>query len=95
MFLDQNGNCLVLLADIAKTFDCLRHDLLIAELHDSGCELPSLKLLLSYLRTRQHYVKINNSYSSWAETLFRVPQGSIFGYILLMFFFLFVSLYQK
>ena len=58
--LGQNGTYTALLTDLSKAFDCLPHDLLIAKFHAYGCDLPSLKLLNSYLRYRNQRVKINN-----------------------------------
>ena len=84
--LDQNRTCAVLLADLSKAFDCLTYDLLIAKLHAYGCDLPSLKLLNSYLGNKHQRVKINNFYSSWEEILFGVLQGSILGTILFNIF---------
>ena len=56
--------------------------------------MPSLKLLHTYLTKRRQRVKINNTYSSWSEILFGVPQGSILGRLLFNIFlcdlFLFV-----
>ena len=48
--------------------------------------MSSLKLLHSYLTKRRQRVKINNTYLSWSEILFGVPQGSILGPILLNIF---------
>ena len=77
--LDKKGACGVLLTDLSKAFDCLRHDLLIAKLNAYGFDYASLKLIHSYLSNRFQRVRINSRYSTWFEILFGVPQGSIFG----------------
>ena len=93
--LDKNGVCAALLTDPSNTFDCLPHDLLIAILDAYDCDLPSLKLLHSYLRNRHQHVKINNVYSSGAEILFGVPQGSILGPVLFNVFLCDIFLFVK
>ena len=94
--LDQNGTCAALLIDLSKAFDCLPHDILIAKLHAcDDCDLPSIKLLNCYLRNRRKYVKINNFFNSWGETLFGVPQGSIPGPILFNIFLCNLFLFIK
>ena len=42
-----------------------------------GFSLAALRLVRSYLSNRKQMTKINESYSSWEEFLFGVPQGSI------------------
>ena len=92
--LDSGVNFGALLTDLSNAFDCLPDDFLIAKLHAYGLDMPSLKLLYSYLTKRRQRVKINNTYSSWSEILFGVPQGSILGRLLFNIFlcdlFLFV-----
>ena len=65
------------LTDLSKAFDCLSHELLIAKLHPYGFDLPALELIQSYLSDRKQRTNIDATYSSWEETLFGVPQGSI------------------
>ena len=80
--LDQGGAYGALLTDLSKAFDCLPHELIIAKLHAYGVDMPSLKLVNSYLSKRRQRIKINDVDSSWSEILFVVPQGSILGSLL-------------
>ena len=68
-----------LLTDLPKAFDCLPHDLLLANLNAYGFSLLTLRLVQSYLSNRKQRTKINSEFSSWEEILFGVPQGSILG----------------
>ena len=84
--LDQGGVCSALLTDLSKAFDSLPHSLLIAKIHAYGFDMPSLRLIHSYLTNRTQRVKINNSYSQWSTILYGVPQGSILGPLLFNIF---------
>ena len=75
-----------LLTDLSKAFDCLSHELLIAQLNAYGFDKRSLTLIFNYLSNRKQRVKINYSFSSLSETLFGVPQGSILGPLLFNIF---------
>ena len=75
-----------LLTDLSKAFDCLNHDLLIAKLSAYGFSLPALRLIHDYLLNRKQRTRIRNSYSTWMEIVFGVPQGSILGLLLFSFF---------
>ena len=80
--IDKGKSFGALLTDLSKAFDCLPHELLIIKLHSYGFSLNALRLIHSYLSNRKQRTKINESYSSWEEILFGVPQGSILGPLL-------------
>ena len=75
-----------LLTDLSKAFDCLNHELLIAKLTAYGLSLPALRLIHDYSLNRKQRTRINNSYSTWMEIVFGVPQGSILGPLLFNIF---------
>ena len=58
--LDQGGAYGALLTDLSKAFDCLPHELIIAKLYAYGVDMPSLKLINSYLSKRRQRIKIND-----------------------------------
>ena len=84
--LDQGGAYETLLKDLSKALDCLPHELIISKLYAYGEDMPSLKLINSYLSKRRQKIKINDVYSSWSEIIFGVPQGSISGRLLFNIF---------
>ena len=49
----------------------------LLQLYAYGFTLPALKLVHDYLSDRKQRTRVNNSYSTWFEILFGVPQGSI------------------
>ena len=74
---DNGGGLRALMTDICKTFDCLHHGLLIAKLKANGSDIKSVKLIQQYLSNRKQGVKAGNTYSSWNEIFYGIPQGSI------------------
>ena len=82
--LDKRKIAGALLTDLAKAFDCLNHELLIAKIDAYGFSHSSFALIFSYLSGRKQRMKIKNSLSSWSNVTTGVPQGSIFGPLLFM-----------
>ena len=55
----DKGKCFeALLTDLSKAFDCLSHELLIAELDAYGFDLTALKLIKSFLSNRKRGPKL-------------------------------------
>ena len=65
------------LVDLSKIYDCIPHELLMANLHAYGFNENSLAFFCSYLKQREQNVKINNTYTLFKELPSGVRQGSI------------------
>ena len=77
--LDSKQKAGMLLTDLSKAFDCIRHDLFIAKCYAYGVDLNSLRYMYDYLSNRKQRVRINNDFSKWRDITYGVPQGSILG----------------
>ena len=63
------------LMDLSKAFDCLPHDLLIANLHAYGLDFDTIMFLHNYLKHRKQLVKINNIFSFFITITFGCTTG--------------------
>ena len=71
-----------LLTDLSEALDCISHDLTIAKLAAYGFQIDALRLVNDCLSKRKQRVKLNETFSSWRDLEYGVPQGSIFGPLL-------------
>ena len=68
--------------DLRKAYNCLPHDLLLANLSAFGFEKFAVAFIANYLSNRCQRVKIRSTFSSSLEILRGATQGSILGSIL-------------
>ena len=71
-----------ILTDLAKSFYCICHNLLVAKLYAYGLTFPALKVMQDFLRCYNQRAKSGMSYSIWEKSLSDVPQGSVLGLLL-------------
>ena len=74
--------------DLSKAFDCIKHEHLLAKLQTYGFSCEALRLVNSFLESRQQRVKINGSFSTYKKLPLGVPQGSVLG---ILFFNIFIN----
>ena len=67
--LDNGGVSRALFTDLSRAFDCVLHDLLLANLAAYVFNYNSLQMLQSYLSNRKHETKIKDSFNKYCENL--------------------------
>ena len=72
--------------DFRKAFDTVPHQRLICKLKSYNIKGPILNWIVSFLTNRSQYVKINNSVSNNLKVSSGVPQGSVLGPTLFIYF---------
>ncbi|PFX13026.1 putative RNA-directed DNA polymerase from transposon BS [Stylophora pistillata] len=77
--MDDKKISVIVLLDMSKAFDSIRHDLLINKLHKLGVSFATCSWFLSYVSQLTQVVKIENSLSEPLPLKAGVPQGSILG----------------
>ena len=75
--MDQKKIFVVVLLDMSKAFDSIRHDLMLRKLRKSGVFESACAWFESYLSQRQQVVKFQNTVSDPLPLTVGVPQGSI------------------
>ena len=72
--------------DFSKAFDTINHENLVHKLSLNGFKSCASKLVKSYLSNRKQFVQIGGEVSSMQNISIGVPQGSIIGPLLFLFY---------
>lgn len=83
---DKGCHTSVTLCDLSKAFDCVSHELLIAKLEFYGIRGSALDFFKSYLHERKQKVFLGEEISNEAFIQHGVPQGSVLGPLLFIFY---------
>ena len=84
--LNEKNNLLTVMIDFKKAFDTVNHQILIKKLECYGIRATQLKWFSSYLSNRRCFVEIDKIRSNIEYMNIGVPQGSILGPILFLFY---------
>ena len=75
-----------MLTDLYKAFDdYISRDLFILKLEGHDFQADTLNLTFDYFSNRKVKVKMNETFSSWKGIQYGVPQGSIFGPLIIQY----------
>ena len=69
----------MVLLDLSKAFDSLKHATLLAKFQSLGLSHSALEWFRSYLSEQSQYVRIGSDVSGLENIVYGVPQGSILG----------------
>lgn len=84
--INQKNKCVGLFMDLSKAFDLINHKILIEKFVRYGLRGKMKDWLLSYLTNRYQVVDINGIKSEKLKIEYGVPQGSVLGPLLFLFY---------
>ena len=84
--LNDREHSLAVFIDLRRAFDTVNPSILIRKLFKYGIRGRFLNLMESYLNSRKQYVKINEYSSNTKTPRIGLPQGSVLGPLLFLFY---------
>ena len=83
---ERNETTVGIFLDLSKAFDTINHDILLYKLEHYGFRGVALDWFKSYLSNRKQFVRYQMRDSNHKIINCGVPQGSIFGPLLLILY---------
>jgi len=85
----------MILLDLQKAFDTVNHNILLRKLRTKGLKDSAIRWFSSYLNDKSHLVENSCVLLSSASITCGVPQGSILGPLLFLFYVHYMSAVVK
>ena len=85
-YMEDGQNCEIIYLDFSKAYNRVDHKILLSKLEKMGICDKTLGLIRHWLTNRRQRVKVGEALSDWDDMVSGIPQGSVLGPLLFIFF---------